>query len=164
MVGMDTQRKFVLVLTLSMLLFGNGCKASFSGDNTEGSFNDSSDNSIDNSITEIIDDDLENGEADCAGEVLGVDGPGGFLWKPESDSDGNLVILFPPEYGVEFIAVYVETLAGETEGGVFAGFSNPNRQTWRFSLPGEAYTGRVRVDLGTQECLWNVSQPGNTQD
>lgn len=61
-----------------------------------------------------------------------------FLWKPESDSTGNLVILTP--YYMELTRL---TAGGET--GDLVGRSNGHRQTWRFSKPGARYGEGIRV-------------------
>lgn len=151
-----------LATVILMLLFMSGCDFDVSGDTAQNSFNDSSDNSVNNDI--ILAEDFFEDDADCSGLIQGQDGSGGFLWKPESEKDGNLVVLFPAEYDEPFVAVFVETIGAEIEAGEFDGFSNPNRQTWRFSSPGSAYTGTVRADLGTQECVWQVGRPEIVQD
>lgn len=100
----------------------------------------------------------------CSG-VQSLDGPGGFLWKAESETDGNLVILFPAEYVAPFLRVFVYGAeSGEAEAGAFAGHTNDGRQTYRFDAPGEEYDGRVLVDAGDQECEWFVPDPANRQD
>jgi len=99
----------------------------------------------------------------CHKRINRPDGPGGFLWKPVSDS-GSLVVLFPREYSVpfKFVRVYrtgkkkpkrrVETLR-------FTGFHNDDRQHWRGVLQGGDYTGRIRVKNGRKVCRWRVRKP-----
>lgn len=100
----------------------------------------------------------------CVG-VQSIDGAGGFLWKPEAEADGNLVILFPAEFVSVFVNVFTFPVeSGEAEVGMFAGFTNDNRQTYRFSRPGGDYTGRVLADAGDQECEWLVPDPSSRQD
>lgn len=147
-------------IAFPMLVSGIGCKLSSTGDTTHseivGSFNE--DNSVDNFGTGETGDGVS-----CVG-VGGPDGEGGFLWKPASDKDGNLVILFPARFDKQFIAVYVEDLEGGVEEGSFAGFTNPDRQTWRFSRNGAEYTGVVRADLIVEECEWRVPEPSEVWD
>ena len=138
--------------------------------NTDNSTNDSND-VIDNSIDVLESDEDSDGADDNDGEnpdchetTNGVDGAGGFLWKPISEADGNLVILFPPEFDVKFFKVLVFDLEGSIEQGEFTGFTNGDRQTWRFSSPGGVYTGRVVVDAINQECIWFVESPEERQD
>lgn len=96
--------------------------------------------------------------------VGSLDGAGGFLWKPESEKDGNLVILFPKEYVTPFLTVLAFKENGTADSGAFTGFTNDDRQTWRFPLRGSEYTGRVLVDAGDQECEWFVPDPSRVQD
>ena len=80
----------------------------------------------------------------------------GFLWKPESDSNGNLVVLFPKNFTEKFQSVSVN---GEL--GVFAAFANGNRQHWRFSKPGSNYeaTAMVKAISMGGECEWVIPNP-----
>jgi hypothetical protein len=150
----------ISIITCLMFVISSGCKLS-SGDTSEqeinGSFN------VDNSIDNFGINGNEGDAVKCVG-IGGVDGSGGFLWKPMSESDGNLVILFPSKFDKKFLDVLVEDLDGNVESGAFAGFTNPDRQTWRFSKNGAEYTGVVRADLITQECAWRVSSPEEVQD
>lgn len=109
-------------------------------------------------------DDEDGANPDCSDGVNGVDGPGNFLWKSESETDGNLVILFPSEFDVVFLGVEVIDVDGNIEDGVFTGFSNGGRPTWRFNMSGDSYTGRITVDDVGQECEWFVEEPGERQD
>lgn len=164
----------LVALSLSVASF-TSCKG------IEG-FNDTS-NSVDNSTNDsnnIIDNSLnltEDSEGndplgdsddgfnpDCSENINGTDGVGGFLWKPESESDGNLVILFPAEYDVRFMAVSVFLPDGTVEDGEFRGFTNGDRQTWRFNRFGGEYTGRIIVDATSQECVFFVENPSERQD
>ena len=71
----------------------------------------------------------------------------GFLWKPVSDSDGNLVVLLTPGVIANRCSV---GLGAETENGREAGMANPvggvDRQHWRFDNPGSAYGANVYVE------------------
>lgn len=78
----------------------------------------------------------------------------GFLWKPESDSDGSLVILFPSKYVNKF-----ESVAVDGEEGEFSAFANGDRQHWRFSKSGGEYTGSVVITDQGKSCEFVVINP-----
>jgi hypothetical protein len=74
----------------------------------------------------------------------GLQGENIFLWKPESESDGNLVVLIPA------------ALSGEPSGtlsvndnvfGRFSGIHNGNRNHYRFPRPGREYGENIPVVL-----------------
>lgn len=101
---------------------------------------------------------------DCSSDPFGVDGAGGFLWKPVSDTRGSLVVLFPSEYDVQFEGVSARRLDGTLEEGTFSGFGNGSRQHWRFSASGDAYTGEIQIQDEAQECSAFVATPSERQD
>jgi hypothetical protein len=111
-------------------------------------------------------DDEKGANPNCSSGVQsGADGALGFLWKPESENDGALVVLFPSAYDVEFERVEAELANGAgVEAGEFAGFTNGDRQTWRFDESGGAYSGLVLVYDKAQECMWQVSTPSERVD
>ncbi len=78
---------------------------------------------------------------------------GGFLWKPISESNGNLVVLLPSQYNGKVSSVSVNG-----ERGSFSGIANGNRTHWRFSKPGAAYGNNVRVVATTSSgnATWTV--------
>lgn len=63
-----------------------------------------------------------------------------FLWKPSSDSDGKLVVIFPAAFNGRITAVSVNG-----EAGRYSSTANGNRTHWRFSKPGAAYAAPARV-------------------
>ena len=74
----------------------------------------------------------------------GLQGENVFLWKPSSESDGNLVVLIPA------------ALSGEPGGtltindnifGRFTGVHNGNRNHYRFPRPGREYGENIPVVL-----------------
>lgn len=95
----------------------------------------------------------------------------GNLIKPESDSSGNLAILFAEEL-VQFddsgepvpfkaVTVFIKPNEGSEDGVtpreelVFIGFETTEdgliqnlRQKWEASMPGEAYVGRIEIVVG----------------
>ena len=103
-------------------------------------------------------------------ETMGVDGGGGFLWKPEGENFPTLVVLLPGKFQSEFERVEATRKDGSVESLRFTGFSNfdPDglRQTWRGDLRGGRYTGRVVAIGGNpmQECEWEVDRPAQRQD
>jgi hypothetical protein len=145
------------VLLIVLLMFV-GCGVDIGNSSSQDEDNDIT--TIDNS------DNSQGGDANgrlCKG-VQSIDGTGGFLWKPASDTDGKLVVLFPEEFVDEFLSVSAELPDGGIEEGVYAGKTNGDRQTWKFSKPGGEYAGRLIVDAGTQECEWIVDDPSERQD
>ncbi len=84
-------------------------------------------------------------------------GGGGFLWKPVSDSNGNLVVLLPSQYNGKVSSVSVNG-----ERGSFSGIANGNRTHWRFSKPGAAYGSNARVVAATSggNVSWTVPNGG----
>lgn len=75
----------------------------------------------------------------------------GFLWKPSSDRDGKLVVLFPPELSgsIESASIYSEvppTTISLIESGRFSGDQhNGGRAHFRFTRPGSSYPDGVYV-------------------
>jgi hypothetical protein len=65
---------------------------------------------------------------------------GGFVWKPISEGDGNLVILLPPNLtgNVAGVVVFHEG-SGQTVTGRYTGVHNGGREHFRFLQPGAAY-------------------------
>jgi hypothetical protein len=96
--------------------------------------------------------------------VRGLDGANGFLWKPVSESDGNLVVILPTEFKERAEQVRVVSLSGQIESGTFRGFANGNRQHWRFSSAGSSYTGTVTIISKNGECVYQVPNPSIRQD
>ena len=74
-----------------------------------------------------------------------TDGAGlGFLWKPVSDSNGKLAVIFPREYTGKIARTSVHSAFPVSDGnrlddGTFSTTGNGNRMTWRFPKPGSGY-------------------------
>lgn len=87
----------------------------------------------------------------ATGTQSAVDGGGGFLWKPVSDSDGNLVVLLPTDLKgmIDRVEIHSElppTDETKLDEGKFAGDThNGGRPHFRFSQPGEDYGENVHV-------------------
>jgi hypothetical protein len=81
----------------------------------------------------------------------------GTVWKPASEKDGSLVVLLPRKFGKATV-----TVGGDV--GVFAGFTNGNRGTYRFPKPGAGYGSSTSVSIaggasGTTKIV-TVANPG----
>lgn len=64
----------------------------------------------------------------------------GFLWKPQSDNDKKLVVLFPTGFVGRHKEAYVIGADGVRENGKFSGeSSNGNRVHYRFGKAGGSY-------------------------
>ena len=74
-----------------------------------------------------------------------VDGVGtGFLWKPVSESNGKLAVIFPREYTGKIARTSVHSGfpvsdANRIDDGTFSTTGNGNRMTWRFPKAGGGY-------------------------
>jgi hypothetical protein len=66
---------------------------------------------------------------------------GGFLWKPVSDKNGDLVVLLPKKLTGKIDEVRVLSADGKRtlETGRYSGVGNGNREHFRFSQPGTSY-------------------------
>lgn len=101
-----------------------------------------------------------------------LDGSGGFLWKPESERDGNLVVLMPSELKglVDKVEVYKSlppTADGLLGSGKVSSYTDDNRGNWRFDKPGSEFGDNVYVVTtrtdGTQ-ITWAIDDGGARRD
>ena len=77
-----------------------------------------------------------------------VDGAGGFLFKPASESDGNAVVLVPEELTGQVAEVVIRDSQGNVlDVGRFTGSANGGRDHFRFDRPGAAFPEDVSVEL-----------------
>lgn len=80
------------------------------------------------------------GAASDKGPTEKCDAPDGFLWKPESDSNGNLVILLPKSMAGKVKDVKVTTPDGQTlDQGATKGNFGDGRPIFRFNKPGGSF-------------------------
>ncbi|RMD88141.1 MAG: hypothetical protein D6808_00185 [Candidatus Dadabacteria bacterium] len=78
----------------------------------------------------------------------GVDGPNGFVFKPVSESDGNLVILLPPKFSGRVKDIILKDEDGnKIEKGRSVGLTNGGRETYRYSKPGAEYPENLTVEV-----------------
>lgn len=84
-------------------------------------------------------------------EITGTDprdGAGGFLFKPVSESDGNLVVLLPTKFKGDVESVILRDMEDrEIDRGREAGYHNGDRQHFRFSKPGADYGSNVSLEI-----------------
>jgi len=83
-------------------------------------------------------DDDDDGEDKPYTRLIKMHG-GGFLWKPVSESNGNLVVLTPPGVDYESARIIKNGTNETLEVAGKAGIANGNRRHWKFSKPGIAY-------------------------
>ena len=77
-----------------------------------------------------------------------MDGADGFLYKPVSESDGNLVILLPKEMAMQVADLILKDQEGETVAtGRSAGYHNGGREHFRFNKPGTKYPDNLTVEV-----------------
>jgi len=82
----------------------------------------------------------ESSSSSSSSSSSGGASSGGFVWKPISEGDGNLVILLPPNLtgNVAGVVVFHEG-SGQTVTGRYTGVHNGGREHFRFLQPGAAY-------------------------
>ena len=102
-----------------------------------------------------------------------TDGVGtGFLWKPVSESNGKLAVLFPRNYTGKIDRAslhtgYPVTDANRLEDGIYSTTGNGNRMTWRFSKSGGAYPAPSYATAHLKDgssVTYMVSTPGSRVD
>ena len=104
------------------------------------------------------------GSAATASAPASSGGGGGFVWKPISEGDGKLVVLLPSSYVGRVSSVTIRRGGATLESGRFAGNTNGNRPTFRFSKPGAGYgSGLTAVaTLRTGGSVsWNIPNGGS---
>jgi hypothetical protein len=68
----------------------------------------------------------------------------GFLWKPVSDSTGNLAVLLPPSLSGQVTSLEIHSSlppsdSSKIENGKFSGNANGSRDHFRFNKPGSSF-------------------------
>ncbi len=101
-------------------------------------------------------------------ELNPSDGSGGFLFKPESDNTGNLVVLLPSQFSNNVQSCSLTNAKGKVlEEGTASGIANGDREHFRFSRPGSDYPSGlyVEVKLRNGEALrYQISDPSQRYD
>ncbi len=91
-----------------------------------------------------------------------IDGADGNLWKPESEGNGNIVVLFNSSFRRTFSGgCSIQKRDGSFSqlycGGVFSCFTNPNRLTMRSNVPCEdAKEVKVTCNDASQVVVFTV--------
>jgi len=86
-------------------------------------------------------------------QLRSADGLGGFVWKPRSESNGRLVVLFPAEFRGRHSGMAIHRgnpprASNKIEDGVFSNEThNGGRVHYRFSKTGAAYGGNLYATL-----------------
>lgn len=102
-----------------------------------------------------------------------LDGPGGFLWKPESITDGNLGVLLPSSMAgtvdrVEIHSALPATEETKVEQGNYSGQEpDSGRPLYRFSEPGEAYGQNLYVvafNNSGDTATWDIDDGAERHD
>ena len=102
-----------------------------------------------------------------------IDGAGsGFLWKPESDHTGDLVVVLPPDLAGMVESVAIKDSAGnEVEQGTSSGMGNPDangeREHFRFTKAGAEYPKDLMLEItlsnGSKK-IYSIPDPGTRYD
>ena len=102
-----------------------------------------------------------SGGRSAAGAALG--GADGFLWKPVSESNGNLVILLPADMTGDAVEIVLRDANGDVlERARSSGVANGGREHFRFGRPGGDYPDGVTVEVRTREGSTKSYQIGET--
>jgi hypothetical protein len=92
-------------------------------------------------------------DADLSAETIEpngtrIDGRGGYVYRPESRKDGNLVVVMNEEFQDKIKKVVIRDAAGnEIESGSFDGVGHRGRSRFRFSKRGEEYGEDITVEF-----------------
>jgi hypothetical protein len=91
-------------------------------------------------VTEVVSSDIAFDQAAIRlGGTLGKTGE--FLWKPESEKDGNLAILLPSSLTgrIREVCILMPDGSRALQRGNYAGVGNGSREHYRFSKPGKKF-------------------------
>lgn len=72
----------------------------------------------------------------------------GVLWKPVSESNGNLVVLLASSFSHQTVQVVSVNSGTVFDTGRYVGRTNGNRPTYRFSRTGAAYPSPCALKVG----------------
>jgi hypothetical protein len=139
-------------LTLSIAFLVTGCSDSSSD-------SDSASNSENQSASNLVEEPTFRTRTESF-----LDGPGGNLWKPVSENNGNIVVLFNPTYRKTFSGgCTVELKDGSFAplycGGALNCFTNPNRLTLRSNVRcGSAKEVKVVCNDVNETVIFTVPQ------
>ena len=97
---------------------------------------------------------IEDESTTSSTETASVASPeqAGIVWKPVSESDGNLVILTPSSFDSASVTI-TDAEGNVIDTGRSMGRTNGNRHTYRFSMPGAGYGSNVYLNIGSRRYL-----------
>jgi len=105
---------------------------------------------------------LPQPEGDCRdidNPAQRYDGGGRFVWKPVSENDHKLVVLFPKGTSNNFCGIY-DSNNNLLETGNYNKLYEDGRPIWRFSKPGSGYPLNIKVCAGDGS---NTSTAGSSK-
>ncbi len=76
----------------------------------------------------------------------------GIVWKPNSDGDGNLVVLTPSHFPNQSVSL-IDANGSTIETADSVGRTNGDRETYRFDRPGSAYNSNIILRIGNTDYL-----------
>lgn len=91
-------------------------------------------------------DEASTGKASSAAHGASGGGDAGFLFKPVSDSNGNLVVLLPSSMTGSITKLVLKEGDTVLEEGADGGVGNGDRQHYRFSKPGASYPAGLIIE------------------
>lgn len=148
-----------------LLIFLVGCGSSVSVGDNNGDNRDNVTNIIEPNESAPVEAPKDGVNPICSADNLSFpDGPNKNLWKPCSEGDCTIVILFDPVFDVPFERVVLTRLDGTKEELRYAQFGNGGRQHWRGDLNGSQYNGEIEIFDEAQECSAFVSTPDQRVD
>lgn len=105
-------------------------------------------------------------DASCDDYISNNDGSGGYVHKPVSESNGNLVVLLNSRYNGA--ATQLELIAEDQviETTNYVGPTNGNRPTFRARKPGRSYPANLieRFTASGKRICIRIPEPGNRYD
>ena len=89
------------------------------------------------------------------------DGSGRFVWKPTSENDHKLVVLFPKGTSNNFCGIY-DSNNNLLESGRYDKLYEDGRPYWRFSKAGSGYPANIKVCAGNGSSTGSSTSSGGT--
>jgi len=105
---------------------------------------------------------------DITAESSPEDGPEGFLFKPTSESDGNLVVLLPSKFKEQVESLLLkDSEDNEIEQGRSTAYANGDREHFRFSKAGSDYSENLKVEVKFKDgtsTTYTIADPSQRYD
>ena len=97
-----------------------------------------------------------------------MDGAGGFVWKPVSESNGNLAVLLPSSLSGELTKVEIQSADGTVLESVdYTKDYEDGRPLFRFSKAGEEYGEDITVvayKTDGETVTWSIADGSERND